>query len=195
MGGIFINYRTADSAFGAVMLDQKLVERFGESAVFRDNRSLSLGNKFEPVLWKRLRSSDIVIVVIGPHWLSEATRGGRRIDDPEDFVHREIVEALRLDLDIVPVLIGDTPLPKPEHLPPALRSLPGYQYVSIRARDPESDIDRLVNQLAGLPALAALASHSASPQPAGVDGNQHSVHTHVDTVHGENIVFGFQNRG
>ncbi|GAA2392366.1 toll/interleukin-1 receptor domain-containing protein [Dactylosporangium salmoneum] len=164
MGGIFINYRTTDAALGAAVLDDKLVERFGPDAVFRDNRSLPLGKTFEATLWKRLRSSDLVLVVIGPHWLTESTGAGRLIDDPDDFVHREIAEALSLDLDVVPVLIGDTPLPRSGDLPPALRPLAGYQFAQIRARDPEPDMARLVDRLAALPALSAL-----SPRPAATE--------------------------
>lgn len=154
MGGIFINYRTSDSALGAVLLDAKLSARFGTARVFRDQRSIPMATIFDQVLWKRLRSSDVVIVVIGPHWLSESLNGKRLIDRPDDFVRKEIVEALQSGTDVLPVLIGDTPLPQPHELPTDLRTLSKHQSWQIRARDPEPDIDRLVEALAARPDLA-----------------------------------------
>ncbi|MEV5208260.1 toll/interleukin-1 receptor domain-containing protein [Micromonospora sp. NPDC053740] len=195
MSGIFINYRTVDSALGAVMLDNKLVERFGRDLVFRDDRSLPMGKAFEQILWDRLQTSDVVLAVIGPHWLTEAVDGLQLIADSNDFVHREIAKALDLNLNLVPVLVGDTPLPKPQELPQELRRLPEYKAFSIRARNPEPDINRLVDQLAELPAFASLAPPESSPQRPTPAGESQAVHNHVNTVRGENIVFGFQNRG
>jgi hypothetical protein len=41
-------------------------------------------------------SCDVLIAVIGAHWLSAADpQGGRRLDNPEDFVRQEIATALR----------------------------------------------------------------------------------------------------
>ncbi len=154
MGGIFINYRTSDGALGAVLLDAKLSARFGAARVFRDQRSIPLATVFDQLLWTRLRASDVVIVVIGPHWLSESANGTRLIDRPDDFVRKEIAEALREGIDVLPVLIGDAALPQPHELPPDLQALSRYQFRHIRARDPEPDIDRLVEELAARPDLA-----------------------------------------
>lgn len=174
MGGIFINYRTVDAALGAVLLDQRLTARFGADAVFRDSRSLDLATEFEPALWRRLRRSDLVLVVIGPHWLSESRGGRRLIDHPDDFVRREIAEALRLDIDVLPVLIGDSRLPTAADLPKDLRGLAGRQAYPVRARDPEPDLDRLVDKLAGRGDLptppAPPAPDRPSREPAGEPG-------------------------
>jgi hypothetical protein len=162
MGGVFINYRKVDSALGAVLLDQKLTARFGADAVFRDNRSIELATEFAPVLWKALRRCDVVLVVIGPHWLSESKGGKRLIDHADDFVRTEIAEALRLGIDVLPVLVGGTALPAAKDLPKNIRGLSKRQYHSVRDRDPEPDLDRLVERLATRPDLAAL------PAPAQV---------------------------
>ncbi|GAA3451411.1 toll/interleukin-1 receptor domain-containing protein [Dactylosporangium matsuzakiense] len=163
MGGIFISYRTVDSGIAAVMLDQKLVARFGADAVFRDHRSIELATEFEQVTWSRLRRSDLLLALIGPHWLSESRDGRRLIDDPDDFVRREITEAMRLDIGVLPVLIGDTELPGPDELPGPLRRLSVLQYHRIRVRHPEPDVDELVER------LAVRQNHSEPPkatQPA-----------------------------
>jgi hypothetical protein len=183
MGGIFINYRTVDSALGAVMLDEKLIARFGPDAVFRDNRSIELAAEFEPYLGKRLRASSLLIVIIGPHWLTEAKGGRRLIDDPDDFVRREIAEALTLDIDVLPVLIGDTQLPAAAVLPAEVRGLAGRQFHTIRARDPEPDIDRLVEKLAARPDLVSLPEKPW--RAAETAGGIHINHVGRDVIAGD----------
>jgi hypothetical protein len=163
MGGIFLNYRTVDAALGAVLLDRKLVARFGAEAVFRDHRSIEPATEFEPVLWRRLRGSDVVLAIIGPHWLAESRAGKRLIDHSGDFVRREIAEALTLDIDVLPVLIGVTELPVAADLPKDIRGLAGRQAHRVDARDPEPDIDRLVDRLATRPDLAALPPPGRGP--------------------------------
>lgn len=192
MGGIFLNYRTVDSGLGAVMLDEELVARFGDRAVFRDNRSIPLATKFEPVLWKRLRTSDIVIVLIGPHWLSESVNGKRLIDHPDDFVRREIAEALRLRLDVLPVLLGDAQLPKASALPRGLRQLSGCQYFAIRARDPRPDIDVLIERLGERADLAALRPPPprTEPTPAAQPANR----IRTGRIDAKTVIFGNQTR-
>src|SRR4051794_10239531 len=49
MNHIFVNYRTGDETYAALLLDEKLCERFGRRNVFRDNRSIGLGLDFKPV--------------------------------------------------------------------------------------------------------------------------------------------------
>jgi hypothetical protein len=172
MSGIFLNYRTVDAAFGAAMLDETLVTRFGEHAVFRDNRSIPLAANFTPILWKRLRTCAIILVLIGPHWLTESLDGTRLIDHPDDFVRQEIDEAFRLDIDVLPVLLGDTPLPKKSDLPSSLERLSDQQAFPIRARDPRPDIDRLADRLAARDDLTALPT-AAVPQSSEGKGGLH----------------------
>jgi hypothetical protein len=46
----------------------------------------------------------VLLVVIGPHWLTLTDEAGqRRIDDPRDWLHREIAEALHHRLRIIPI--------------------------------------------------------------------------------------------
>jgi hypothetical protein len=150
MSGIFLNYRTIDQSLGAVLLDNRLSERFGEEQVFRDARSLPIGEDFAGVLWSRLRTSDVVLALIGPHWLARDAAGRRLIDDKRDFIRRELTEALSLRIRTVPVLFGGATLPAAKELPKKLRPLVRHQFMEIRARDPEPDIDRLIARLGKL---------------------------------------------
>lgn len=164
MGGIFLNYRTADQALGAVLLDQKLSEHFGEKRVFRDDRSLAPGDDFADILWGWLRTSEVLLAIMGPHWLDRDAAGRRLIDNEKDFIRREIAEALRIRLRVVPVLLGGVALPARTDLPKGLKRLARLQYLEIRARDPEPDIDRLIRRLERI--LPRSPGAGAGPEPA-----------------------------
>ncbi|MEV4636933.1 toll/interleukin-1 receptor domain-containing protein [Actinoplanes sp. NPDC049548] len=190
MGGIFINYRTADAALGAVLVDERLVARFGPEAVFRDQRSIPVATRFDTLLWRRLRSADVVLALIGPHWLEPGDSGAPALHDPQDFVRRELAEALRLGIDVCPVLLGDdTPLPRADELPRGLKSLPRHQYARVRTRDPGPDVDQLVRRLADRPDLAALSPPAArQPRPRSAEAAGVTVYGSVHA--GEDVVFG-----
>src|SRR5262244_4379740 len=95
MGGIFINYRGADSDTAAALIDRELTARFGSDRVFLDCRSIPAGADFAAELLGRLRACSVLVVVIGPRWLTLTNEAGqRRICDPQDWIRREITEAL-----------------------------------------------------------------------------------------------------
>ena len=71
-----------------------------------------------------LEQSHVLLVVIGPDWVTTTNRDGeRRLLDPEDMVRIEIETALRRDLRIVPVLVEEASMPRPQDLPPSLEPL------------------------------------------------------------------------
>jgi hypothetical protein len=79
-----------------VLIDRELTARFGSDLVFLDSRSIPAGSDFVEELLGRVRACSVLLVVI------EA--GQRRIDDPQDWLRREIVEALTHGLRVIPVL-------------------------------------------------------------------------------------------
>jgi hypothetical protein len=49
----------------------------------------------------------VLIAVIGKRWLIfPDEEGGRRLDNPEDFVRIEIATALKRNIRVIPVLVG-----------------------------------------------------------------------------------------
>jgi hypothetical protein len=114
MAGIFINYRGGDSQTAAALIDRELTARFGGDQVFLDCRSIPAGTDFIEQLLGRVRTCSVLLVVIGPHWLSLSDEvGRRRIDDPQDWIRREIVEAFTHGLRVIPVLLDGVTLPGP----------------------------------------------------------------------------------
>src|SRR6266545_7653798 len=103
---VFINYRATDEPWAAVALDDALTQRWGEDAVFLDNRSITVGRLFDNELVANLRDSSVLLVVIGARWLSVRDLYGRRlIDSQHDWVRLEIAEALAYGIPVVPVLV------------------------------------------------------------------------------------------
>jgi hypothetical protein len=145
--GVFISYRTHDDAYPAVLLYRALVERLGASRVFRDFDSLHGGDDVSRMLEQQLAQCVVMLVVIGPRWLTAGTDGRRRLDEPDDWVRHEIATALRRGCRVVPVLLDGTSLPKAEQLPPDIAGLAGCLARRIRHDQVEQDVPRLVEEL------------------------------------------------
>jgi len=151
MTEIFVNYRTSDEPLAALLIDQALTASFGVDQVFRDNRSIELGTHFPPMIWAALQSCKVLVAVIGTRWLDADQDGNRRIDDPRDYVRREIAEALRRQVvRVIPILVGGAKLPTADMLPDDVAGLASQQYLDLRVRGAEYDIERLKNELVRL---------------------------------------------
>jgi len=146
---IFINYRRDDAGGFAGRLADSLSAYFGPNRVFRDVTGIDYGDDFEQVIDEKLSESGALVVVIGEQW-SAATNaeGARRLDDPDDYVIREIAAALRGAIPVIPVLIGNAAMPRPAELPEALRDLSRRNAMTVTDERWEFDINRLAKVLA-----------------------------------------------
>ncbi|EFL04387.1 predicted protein [Streptomyces sp. AA4] len=156
---IFLNYRTVDERFGVALLDHELSRAFGPEAVFFASKSIELGSEWEQYLFDAVKASQALLVVIGRNWLNAADEDGNRLlDDPRDFVRREITTAFELGKRVIPVLL-DTPRIPREELPAPLRQLADVQDARVHFRNAVPDIDRLATRLEQLvPELHRTAS-------------------------------------
>jgi hypothetical protein len=149
---IFISYRRSDSLDATGRIYDRLSEEFGPTAVFRDIDSIPLGVSFPELLKGALSRTDVVLVVIGPTWLTAADgEGRRRLDDPADFVRLEIETALSCDVPVIPVVVSNARLPSQSELPGPLSPLALRNGISVRP-DPDfhRDMDRLISKLESL---------------------------------------------
>jgi TIR domain-containing protein len=153
---VFINYRSCDEPFAALFLDKRLTERFGRGQVFRDSRTIRLGTHFPAEILRALHQCRAMIVVIGERWFRGGPDGKRFIDRPGDYVRMEIAEALRRDILVVPVLVGEVSLPYASALPPDIAGLATRQYLQMRPRSADHDASRLVDELVELLGEAGL---------------------------------------
>ncbi len=146
---IFINYRREDSAGFAGRLSDTLGNYFGRDRVFRDVTDIDYGDDFEQVIDQKLSESGAVVVVIGDKWSSVTNaEGERRLEDPADYVSREISAALQSAVPVVPVLIGDAHKPRKDELPESLGELSRRNAMTITDERWDFDVTRLAKVLA-----------------------------------------------
>lgn len=103
---------------------------------------------FPDQLAKAVAEATVMLVVISPDW-ADAKRpdGKRRLEDPEDWVRREISLALEKEALLVPVLVRDAALPPADAVPEELRPLLRFQAVSLRSSAWTRDFAHLVELL------------------------------------------------
>src|SRR5215470_10325255 len=119
---IAISYRREDSTPVAGRLHDRLRAEFGPENVFMDFDSIPYGVDFREHIKSTLERADVVVAVVGPGWLGGQKEASRRIDDPSDFVRLEIAGALHRGIPVIPVLVDNTPMPKPDALPPDMQA-------------------------------------------------------------------------
>jgi hypothetical protein len=154
MAGIFISYRRADSDGWAGRLRDALRSRFGD-IVFQDVDNIPDGEIFSDVIDRALEKCDVALVIIGPNWASAIDEEGRRrLDQENDWVRTETSRVLNRKIRVIPVLVGGARMPRPEDLPPDLRSLTHRQAREIRSTTWDSDVSFLaahIRQIVGHP--------------------------------------------
>jgi hypothetical protein len=143
----FISYRAVDEPHAAALVAHTLSNRVGQGRVFLDTASIPTGAHFPSSIWQALSSCRALVAIIGNRWL-EPVAGARRIDDPTDFVRREIATALTRGIDVVPVLVAGAAPPDAHDLPADIAGLSERQVFRLRDRDQLEDAERLAGFLA-----------------------------------------------
>jgi TIR domain len=111
---VFISYRHKDWGIARQIAEQ--LRRRINGFVFFDERSIDQAD-FEKSILFHLRQSRVVVVIV-----TENTFAVERIRHNDDWIRREMKEALYLGKDIVPVKIN-APFPPPHHLPPDIQHI------------------------------------------------------------------------
>ncbi len=117
-----------------------LAKHFGKKNVFGDQFSIQSGTEFQNVICKAITSSDVVLVIIGPNWVTACdNHGRRRLDNRDDPVVFEIEYARISQRTIIPVLIDGVALPSQDELPERIRWLTEYH---ARSLEPDPFFER-----------------------------------------------------
>ena len=148
MNAIFISYRRKDTEGQAGRLHDQLARRFGEDSVFMDVVDTEAGRDFREVINENVAACNVFLALIGPSWLhAKDNAGRRRLDDPSDFVRLETATALKRRIPVVPVLVHEARMPKPEHLPDDLKELAYRNAVELTHVRWDSDVEVLIKEL------------------------------------------------
>jgi hypothetical protein len=147
---IFICYRRDDAGGHAGRLRDRLAAAFGDSQIFLDIDRISIGEDFVDRVTRVVSSCRVLLVVIGRRWLDcQDDHGGRRIDDPQDYVRLEILTALRRTsgITVIPILVQGASMPREEDLPSDIAALSRRNALILPDERWRSEIDLLVERL------------------------------------------------
>jgi len=115
---IFLSYRRDDSQGFAGRIYDRLADRFGPEAVFRDINDIEPGRPWAEAIDEALGSCDVFVLLIGREWLNATDDDGhRRLDDPEDRHRREIEVAVNRGIRMFVALMENAPMPAKDQLP------------------------------------------------------------------------------
>jgi hypothetical protein len=147
MISVFINYRQRDAACEAGRIASDIKARFGAPA-FMDS-SILAGEPWPDRIQQKLHDSSVIIIVIGPGWLTDCDPDGkRRLDQDEDWVRLEIATALEAtNKTVIPVLVRDAQLPSRGALPEPLHDLVLRQALPLRHHHWDRDIQLLFERI------------------------------------------------
>ncbi len=147
---VFISYRRGDSAPYAGRLNDRLSAALGPDQVFMDLEDIAPGQNFSTVLNQNLDTASVVLVLIGPNWLSATHEDGkRRLEDERDYVRFEIVESLRLNKRVIPVLLNATPMPQSNDLSVDLQAFVFCQALQLTDANFDRDVATLIHAIGG----------------------------------------------
>lgn len=163
---IFISYRRDDASGFAGRLHEALIRRFGTNHIFRDIDSVGIGRDFVQVIDDAVADCAALVAIIGQEWLhAEGADGRPRIENPDDFVRREIASALEQRVLVIPVLVEGAAMPRPEELPAPLVPLAHRNAIEITDNHWDYDVRRLVDAIErGLPTRSRIARSARSPR-------------------------------
>lgn len=189
-GTIFINYRKDDSSWNALALYNELQKYFPKESIFKDFNTIRPGDDFVESIQKALSHCNVLLIVMSKNWLEVKDKhGNRRLNDPDDLVRIEISTAIERNIQVIPVLFDNIPMPTSAELPENLRSLPRRQYVEIETTRFEADVKKLAEAIKELlppedrvSPKKEVPTNTGTRQPAQNTGSQN-----IPKPHHENI--------
>ena len=144
---MFISYRVEDTRPTATWLFEKLAEAYGAERVFLDHQRLEGGAEWPDRLEAEARRAAVMLVLVGKGWLAARNPKtfARRLDQPGDWVRKEIETALDTGALVVPLLVEGAEPPGEEAFAtvPSLAPLAARQALDLRSKDWAGDLERL----------------------------------------------------
>ncbi len=145
---IFISYRREDTSGESGRLKDHLEREFGKGTIFYDVETLEAGLNFDQSIAHALNECQVLLAMIGPHWLKvKDSEGNARIQGVDDWVRKEISLALQRDIRVIPILVNGAQMPKREDLPDELKELAFRNAKEISSSRWAYDVDELAKVL------------------------------------------------
>lgn len=174
---VFFCYRREDSLHATGRICDWVIDAFGKHGVFKDVDSIPISTDFREHINAVLTEAAVVVVVIGQKWLTCSTAdGGRRIDEPGDYVRLEIETALQHNVPVIPALIDGARTPRAIELPPEIKDLAYRQSATLRS-DPHfvADVRTLIRAIEEVSPLRNQNPIVSSAPPPGWRPSRHLI--------------------
>jgi tetratricopeptide (TPR) repeat protein len=114
-----------------------------------DIEDIPPGQNFAQTIDQTLANCGAVLVIIGPRWMEIL----RNRSNQQDYVRREVEEALKRQATVIPVLVGGANMAQLTDLPEGLTDLTLHQAAELRDTTFKEDCARLANALRAHPGL------------------------------------------
>jgi hypothetical protein len=150
-------------------------------SVFKDVDNIPAGVDFVESIPKAMQRATIQLVIIGSHFLDVSDlAGGRRLDNPDDYVRLEVEAGLRKGIPVIPILLEGVTMAAPNQWPSSLARLSRLNALSVR-HDPDfsNDMRRVIAAIeraeegaleqpapSAAPPSAPISPAAQAPQPA-----------------------------
>jgi hypothetical protein len=166
MPRITISYRREDSGVITGRIFDRLVARYGRDSIFRDIDNIPIGVDFRAHIDRMFNASDIVLAIVGPHWLGPLPSQNRLMNEA-DPVRIEIEGVLRKGAVLIPVLVLGAAMPTVSDLPESLKDFAYRNAVQLdAAQDFDVHMARLIRAMDGILGLIEEASRVPDEQAA-----------------------------
>jgi hypothetical protein len=143
-GRVFISYRRADTAQTASWLFHRLTEHFGQQQVVKDVDPAPYGGNLPQAIGAAVASCDVLILMIGPHWMAVTGEG---LHDPNDYVRLAMEAALARGILVVPVTVDGARMPVHGELPPSLAGMAGQPAFQLGMNNFDAESGQLMRVL------------------------------------------------
>jgi hypothetical protein len=164
LASVYISYRRDDS-YQVRRLYDLLANALGAENVFLDIDSIALGEDFRQTIKGVIADATVVLVVIGPQWLTASDRNGEpRLLDPSDWIRLEIRTALARSVRVIPVLVDGASMPHSVDLPSDIAALSRRNALRIRHDTFASDAALLVDAIRRIDEAGAERGGSTVPR-------------------------------
>jgi hypothetical protein len=140
---IFISYRREDTNWLTGRIYDRLTKHFSEAQIFIDIDSIALGDDFVAHIEQSVTSCDVLLAIIGQHWLETIQSKSQEVD----FVRMEIVAALKNNIRVIPILVENTKMPTADNLPGELKLLATRNAFLINYISFNSEMEKLAQSL------------------------------------------------
>ena len=162
---IIVSYRRTDSAMAGRIFD-RLVQRFGKKSLFIDIDNIPFGGDFRKHIDDALKSSDLLIALVGPRWIGGEGKDAKITRDA-DPVRVEIETALKQNVPVLPVLLDEARMPEPSELPESIREFAYRNAADVESgRDFDIHVDRLIKAVEQILGAKVAPQASAASQSA-----------------------------